>query len=298
MTEARETVADPQLPPAPPASAVAAGAPVDPAPVNPAEPDDLPTQPGPKGLRYDFNDGCRVTLPESEHPWRVRLSDLDTGNVLFETEIKAGRVASSKRYYVRFGLEVWQQGESLMRHEYCAADREVLIKFPVETLGDTMGWFPYAVKFQQRHKCRLTCAMNGKLIPLFRDAYPEITFITPDQIESGRYYATYTVVVFFQKGAVYDFKDRVPCDFRFVGLHRAAGYILGVDPTEMPPRIALSDETRPIPERYVCIAVQSTMLAKYWNNPTGWGEIVDFLKRAGYRVICIDLKRTHGSGLV
>ena len=67
----------------------------------------------------------------------MRLSDLDTGNILFETEIKAGRVNSTKRYYVRFRLEVWQQGESVFAHDYSAADREVLIQFPVGTLGDT-----------------------------------------------------------------------------------------------------------------------------------------------------------------
>src|SRR5215471_19891608 len=33
-------------------------------------PAELPTQHGPKGLRFDFNDGCRVMLPESEGPWR------------------------------------------------------------------------------------------------------------------------------------------------------------------------------------------------------------------------------------
>ena len=266
--------------------------------VNQPKPEDILTQVGPKGLRYDFNAGCRVTLPESDAPWRVRLSDIDTGNVLFETEIKAGRVASTKQYYVRFRIEVWQKGEIVLSHDYSAANREVLIEFPVETLGDTTGWFPYAVKFQRRHGCRLTCAMNAKLIPLFRDAYPEITFLTPDQVDHSRYYATYIVVVFFLHGSIYDHKDRVPCDYRLVGLHRAAGYILGVDPTEEPPKISIPDDSRPIPERYVCIAVQSTMLAKYWNNPTGWREIVDFLKGAGYRVFCIDLKRTHGSGLV
>jgi hypothetical protein len=51
-------------------------------------PAELPTQQGPNGIRFDFNDGCRVVLPEGEHPWRVRLSDIDTGNILFETEIK------------------------------------------------------------------------------------------------------------------------------------------------------------------------------------------------------------------
>ena len=303
MTDVREAIADPLL--AAPHTLGAAAAPpsiLDPSPAPRAAhsgtPADLPTEHGPKGLRFDFNEGCRVFLPESDAQWRVRLSDIDTGNVLFETEIKAGRVASTKRYYVRFRIEVWQNKELLLTHDYSAADREVLVEFPVETLGDTLGWFPYAVKFQRRHNCRLTCAMNAKLIPLFRDAYPEITFLTPDQVDHDRFYATYTVVVFFLHGSVYDHKDRVPCDYRFVGLHRAAGYILGVDPTEEPPKISIPDDSRPIPERYVCIAVQSTMLAKYWNNPTGWREIVDFLKGAGYRVFCIDLKRTHGSGMV
>jgi autotransporter strand-loop-strand O-heptosyltransferase len=259
---------------------------------------ELPTQTGPKGLRFDFNDGCRVLLPESEHPWRVRLSAFDTSNVLFESELKSGRINSTKRYFVRFRIQVWQQDASVFTHDFSATGREVLIRFPVDTLGDPLGWFPYAVKFKERHGCRLTCAIGKKLIPLLRDAYPDIGFIPEEEVAPERYYATYTVAVYFQKGAIYDHKDCVPCDYRLVGLHRAAGYILGVDPTEVPPRIAIADRTRPIPEPYVCIAVQSTLQAKYWNNPTGWRDIVAFLKEAGYRVICIDLKRTHGQGLV
>jgi autotransporter strand-loop-strand O-heptosyltransferase len=257
-------------------------------------PAEVPTQPDPKGLQFDFNDGCRVLLPEGEHPWKVRLSDLDTGNILFQTDLKAGRVNSTKRYFVRFRVEAWQQDESVFVHEYAAKDREVLIQFPVGTLGDTLGWFPYAVKFKERHGCRLTCAMGEKLIPLFRDAYPDITFATHEEVKTDRFYATYSIGLFFDdKNCMYQ-----PCDFRFVGLHRTAGYILGVDPTEMPARIALADDSRPIAEPYVCIAVQSTTQAKFWNNPTGWREIVRFLKEAGYRVICIDQKPVHGTGIV
>ena len=83
-------------------------------------PAETPTQEGPKGLRFDFNDGARVLLSESEHPWKVRISDLDTGNILFQTEIKAGRVNSSKRYFVRFRVEAWQKDERLIVHDYSA----------------------------------------------------------------------------------------------------------------------------------------------------------------------------------
>ena len=122
-----------------------------PVPVKPAYPPPapLPTQEGPQGLRFDFNDGCRVVLPEGPEPWRVRLSDLDTGNILYETRIKAGRVNSSKRYFVPIRLEVWAGEEPVLTHDYAALGREVLIQFPVGTLGDTLGWFPYAVKFER-----------------------------------------------------------------------------------------------------------------------------------------------------
>ncbi len=259
---------------------------------------DPPTQEGPKGLRFDFNDGCRVLLPESDGPWQLRLSDLDTGNILYETKIKAGRVNSSARYFVRFRIEVSQNEESSLVHDYSAANRDVLIRFPVDTIGDVIGWFPYAVKFKEGHGCRLTCAMEARLITLLRDAYPDITFIAHDQVQPERYYATYSLAVYFRHGTMFHHRDYVPCDFRFVGLHRAAGYILGVNPDEVPPRIALRDDTRPIAEPYVCIAVQSTLQAKYWNNPTGWREVVEFLKESGYRVLCIDQKPIHGKGNV
>jgi autotransporter strand-loop-strand O-heptosyltransferase len=252
-----------------------------------------PTQEGPRGIRYDFNLGARVMLPDGN--WHIQLRDLDTGNILFETDSKGSFVSSTKRYYVRFRVEVWEAGKSIFRHEYSATDQPVLIQLPVGTLGDTMGWFPYVAKFQRQHRCtKLTCAMAERLIPLFRDAYPEIAFVAHEQIKPEEYYATYSIGLFF------DDKDFVqqPCDFRFVGLHRTAGYILGVDPTEEAPVLGIPDEGRPIEEPYVVIAMQSTTQAKYWNNPTGWREIIAFLKEHGYRVICIDQKPVHGTGIV
>jgi autotransporter strand-loop-strand O-heptosyltransferase len=208
--------------------------------------------------------------------------------------MKSGGVVSGKRYFIPFRLEVLQRDRMVMRHDYSAAGREVMIQFPVGTLGDPLGWFPYAVKFKDRHGCRLTCAMGENLISLLRDTHPDITFLTHEEVKPERYYATYNIGLFFDDENFL----RQPSDFRHVGLHRTAGYILGVDPTEVPPRIKIDDGGRPIPEPYVCIAVQSTTQAKYWNNPNGWRELVAFIKEAGYRVVCIDQKPVHGRGLM
>jgi len=267
-------------------------------------PADQPTQPAPLGISFDFDHGARVKLPPREvGKWRIRLRDLDTGNILFQSENQGAFVNSSKRFFVRFGIEVWEldakgAATPVFTHEYDATGRDVLIQFPVGTLGDILAWFPYAARFGEVHSCRLTCAMSSLIIPLLRDAYPNIRFVTHEEVADRKLaetaYATYCLGLFFDDAAcVFQ-----PTDFRQVGLHRTAGYILGVDPAEAPPRIALPDETRPIAEPYVCIAVQSSTQAKYWNNPHGWHEVVRFLKARGFRVICIDQKNVHGAGMV
>ncbi len=264
----------------------------------------LPTQQGTHGIRFDFNSGARVVLPErATGSWRVQLRDLDTGNILFQSNNHGAFVSSTKRYFVRFGIEISELDEAgsatlVLTHEFDARDRDVLIQFPVGTLGDILAWFPYAARFGELHGCRLTCAMSGLIIPLLRDAYKTIRFVTHEEVVEQKLaetaYATYCLGLFFDDAQ----NTFQPTDFRHVGLHRTAAYILGVDPTEEAPRLALPDESRPIAEPYVCIAVQSTTQCKYWNNPEGWREVIAFLKARGYRVICIDQKPVHGTGLV
>lgn len=264
----------------------------------------LPTQQGAHGIRFDFNHGARVVLPNrTKGSWRVKLRDLDTGNVLFESENQGAFVTSTKRYFVRFGIEVWQADAHgattpVLAHEFDATNRDVLILFPAGTLGDILGWFPYAAKFAATHGCRLTCAMSDLIIPLLREAYPTIRFCTHKEVLDQKLhetaYATYYLGLFFDDAE----NAHQPTDFRHVGLHRTAGYILGVSPAEEPPRIAVPDNTRPIAEPYVCVAVQSSSGCKLWNNPHGWREVVGFIKAAGYRIICIDQKPVHGTGLL
>lgn len=53
-----------------------------------------------------------------------------------------------------------------------------------------------------------------------------------------------------------------------------------------------------IQKPYVCIAMQASYQCKYWNNPTGWRELITWFKTQGYRVICIDQKAEQGTGLI
>lgn len=250
-----------------------------------------PTQEGPRGIRYDFNDGARVLLPHGA--WHVELVDDDSGNLLFACDPDEGWVISTKKYYVPFRVRVWDRSnlkEPLLDHVMDLRGRHVIIKFPVGTLGDIIGWFSYAEKFRQKHDCRLECSMAQNLIDLFAGQYPDIEFSVPPAPNGSEPYASYRVGLFFGGN-----QDYQPYDFRQVGLARTAGYILGVDPQEMPPRLP-PDLPREIVEPYVCIAVKSTNLAKMWNNGYGWEQVIAHVKGLGYRVLCIDRERTVGVG--
>lgn len=65
---------------------------------------ETPTQAGPENIFYDFNDGARVLLPEGK--WHVRLLDADSENILFYCDTDKGWVTSTKKYFVRFRIQV------------------------------------------------------------------------------------------------------------------------------------------------------------------------------------------------
>ena len=229
LSPASDTAAQAGPPAAPVVDAGLAGTP-DTQAAKPAYPPPapVPTQQGPEGIRFDFNLGARVLLPPRRDGglWRVRLRDLDTGNVLFESESRGAFVSSNKRWFVRFRIEVWSLDQGpvdpaprpVLSHDFdtgAAPGREVLIHFPVGTLGDILAWFPYAVRFAGAHPgCRVTCALSPLIIPLLRDSHPHLRLVTHEQVAEERLaegaYATYHLGLFFDDRAC----DWQPTDFR------------------------------------------------------------------------------------
>ena len=241
------------------------------------------------GIRYDFNDGARVLLPKGK--WHVQIEDDETDNIIFACDADEGWVLSTKKYYIPFRIRVWVRGEKepVLNHTLNLTGKEVQIKFPVGTLGDIIGWMTYADRFQQKHKCAAEITMAHNLAEIFEGQYPNLFFThLPGKVRFEKPYASYMLGLFFKGNDTHQ-----PIDFRKVGLHRTAGYILGVDPREEAPKVKLGSP-RKIKERYVCIATKSSSQAKFWNNGYGWEQVVAYLKELGYRVICIDKEPVTG----
>lgn len=250
------------------------------------------TQKGPEGIRYDFNEGCRVWVPEGAR-WCVRLRDVLTDTIVYQHEMTtSGMVQSTKRYYVPFEIKVWKDDVLVFTHLCELKDRNVLISMELGGLGDHIAWMGHVGAFAEKHQCRLTCCIREELYSLFDMAYPDIQFVTTiNDEDKRRFYAHYRVLVFFDDTN----HDYQPMDYRHSGLMNMGADILGLPFEERRPRVTVNQGRRPIKERYVCIATQASGLSKYWNNPSGWYHVVRFLKEHGYRVVCIDKSRLGGA---
>lgn len=268
-----------------------------------------PVVEGAQGIRFDFNDGARIMVPEVSADvgqWHIRLSDGVTGNILFDARLKAGMATSTKKFFVPFVVDAWLEKadgsrEHCLHHELSLRGQRVLVQLPVGTLGDTIAWLPAVLRLAQESGADVTCTVADAILPLVKEANPRITLVGHDEAKADEnfvaaFYASYNIGLFFTDKE----NTRQPTDFRHVGLHRTAAYILGVNPwNDAPPAITIQDgDTPPIEGPYVVIATQASTQCKYWNNPAGWHEVITFLKAQGYRVVCIDQKTFHGTGYV
>lgn len=241
------------------------------------------------GIKFDFNYGARVTVPQGDY--RVRLIDREACLTVYDAAASDVLVTSSKKYFVDFRIEVYEKGKLLFAHDMDLAGKKVLLKFPTGILGDILAWFPYAEVFRQQHQCELYCAMAEDMLEIIKPGYPKIKFIKAEERLEGLY-ASYYLGIFFPC------EDRVhqPLDWRVIGLHQNAAMILGVDPGEQRVRLLPGNKRRKIKDPYVCIAAQASSQAKYWNNGRGWLGVVRHLRELGYRVLCIDRENVYGMG--
>ncbi|MBQ9377649.1 MAG: autotransporter strand-loop-strand O-heptosyltransferase [Schwartzia sp.] len=262
------------------------------------------------GIRYDFNLGLRVSVPQGNY--RVRFVDRDAALTVYDAAASGVLATSTKRYFVNFRLEVYEtlseeekkkrkakdesfEDRLVFSHDYDAKGKRVLMKVAHRAMGDVLAWFPYVEAFRLKHDCELYVEIHEKYIEILRAGYPDIRFIAPGEKRPDELYATYYVGLF----APWDDRNLQPTDWRVVGLQAHAAYLLGVAPAETKPRLLPSKGAKKLrpKEPYVCIATQATAQCKYWNNAQGWMDTVAHLKKLGYRVLCVDRDRVTVNGL-
>jgi autotransporter strand-loop-strand O-heptosyltransferase len=117
---------------------------------------------------------------------------------------------------------------------------------------------------------------------MFMDNYSNIEYANPGS-EVHNLYSMYTVGLYYNDdNSINGLKN--PTDPKSVTLQKMCTDILGLEYEEIKPKI----KQRPVKQdhdlKQVCIGIFGTAQSKFWNNPNGWQDVVNWLKDRGYVV--------------
>jgi autotransporter strand-loop-strand O-heptosyltransferase len=186
-------------------------------------------------------------------------------------------VKLNRQYFTKWTTKVWEGGSLIYENTLSLKDKRVFIALESSSLGDTLAWVPFIREFKDKHECELIVStfMNY----LFRETYPDIEFVEPGTVVNN-IYAMYKMGWFYNDDK-YD-ESRNPNDFKLQPLQKTSSDILGLEYKETRALLKVPNVEK---KKKVGIGIHSTCQAKYWNNPTGWQEVVDYLISLGYEVV-------------
>lgn len=233
-------------------------------------------------VNYHNVDGMFAELiGGDDSKYDVSFFNKQTNSTAYTVQLQKNHWAkTSIKYYVDWKVVVFNKNtKQTTEYHLDLKDKRVLICFESKSLGDTLAWIPYVEEFRKRHNCKVICStfMNE----LFVNEYPDIEFISPGTIVNNLA-GLYRLGLFYKEDGMIDY-ERHPSDPIKGPLQKIATDILGLSYNEIRPSIKSPNVTS-TDSKQVCIAVHSTSQAKYWNNPFGWQDVVDWLNNRGYTV--------------
>ena len=213
-------------------------------------------------------------LGQGDREFNIKL--FDEKSLVYENNIKINSwVKLNREYYTKWKTEVRENNNLIYENVLDLEDKRVYISFGSKSLGDTLAWIPYCEEFRLKHNCKLIVStfMNY----LFKTQYPEIEFVEPGEVVLN-IHAQYRLGWFYNKDGELN-SNIHKTDIKTQPLQKTATDILGLDYKEIRPNLNLPNVEK---KKKVGIGFHSTAQAKYWNNKSGWQEVVDYLNNLGY----------------
>jgi len=207
------------------------------------------------------------------YPQNVHLAVNEGNELINKFSINNLRNALIGNLYPYFSKEYL----NLFKHEI----ETVSIINESGSLGDFLAWTPMVSKYAKLNKVKVNYYTPHK--HLLEEAYPEINFYNYQDKNGINTLKTIKLGLF--DGCVYQNKglQQIACDLLSIPFEEEL--------CKLPSKFKKQNNFN---KKYVCIAIQSTCQCKYWNNKTGWQQVVDYLKELGYEVVCIDRHPSFG----
>lgn len=184
----------------------------------------------------------------------------------------------NRKYYDDYTIQIIENDKVIFEEKINLENKRVLITLESSSLGDSLAWMPYAEEFRKKHNCELVLSTFNN--ELFQDNYPNIIFIKPGEVVHNLH-ALYRIGWYYDENMEVDY-SKVPNNFRMQPMQKTSSDILGLEYKEVMPILKIPEVQK---KKKVGIAIHATAQSKYWNNPNGWQEVVDYLIELNYEVM-------------
>jgi len=253
-------------------------------------------------ISFSFVQGATVEITSPiPADYYIEFINKKTGGIIYAANIKNNHwTKCTLEYFIDWNIKVYQKENNnltlIENYHYDATNKRVFISLDSKSLGDTLAWFPYAEEFRKKHNCKLICSTFHN--HFFSIYYPEIEFIEPGNVVYNLY-AMYNIGWFYKENNVLN-KSKHPYEVKTQEMQKTASDILGLEFKEVKPKLR---KLFPPKKKQISVAIHSTAQSKYWNNPTGWQEVVDWCNNKGYEVIMLSregdtyMGNNHPTGL-
>jgi autotransporter strand-loop-strand O-heptosyltransferase len=232
-------------------------------------------------IRINFIDGALVEINgETEKQYDVCFIDSSNNEIVHQSTLTNNTwTKTNRKWFTKWSINITNKlNNDTFNYNFDISGKKVFIVLESSSLGDTIAWIPYLEEFGKTHKCKVVASTFHN--ELFQEQYPDIEFVKPGSLVDN-VYALYRLGVFYDENG-FD-NSRHKTDFTKLSLQEIACDILGLEYKEIRPRIKSIKQIKS-EKPYICIANHSTAQPKYWNNPSGWQELVDYVKSFGYDV--------------
>jgi len=211
----------------------------------------------------------------------VEFINAETNQVIYSTTISNNMwTQCGKEYHIPWLIKINGKEHTRLNLE----GQRALISLESKSLGDTIGWTPYAIEFAKKHNCKVVLSTFHNEWFKGLEAYKDIEFIEPGTATG--------CVVHYRIGWFRDDKggwknfDKHPRQCNTIPMQATASDVLGLEYKEINYGLNFPKKERPIEGKYVVIGPNATAGCKEWKYDY-WVTLTKLINQMGYKVVSL-----------
>jgi autotransporter strand-loop-strand O-heptosyltransferase len=231
-------------------------------------------------------------LGDVSKSYEIEFIDANTGKVIYSNTVSNNMwTQCSKEYYVPWLIKI--NGKEHARLDL--TNQRVLISLESKSIGDTLGWTPYAVEFAKKHNCKVIVSTFHNDWFKGVEAYKNLEFINPGEVTTC--VAHYRIGWFRDEKEGWKNFDRHPRQCNTIPMQATATDILGLEYKELNYGVSFPKKERPYQQKYIVIGPNATAGCKEWVYDY-WKTLAKLLNQQGYIVVSLTQNEYKMEGVI